>query len=373
MAKTFPKKISNSKPTKSSTALITKNKPTEITLAGYENLLIEIQKQIAQAQNGVIQTITRYKVVMAWNVGKIINDHLSRNSKTGYGEKLIEQLAQDTSLADKVLYKMRGFYQTYPKLPKDDDRLNWTHYQMLSGVKKDEERKRLEELAKNNDWTTGDLQQEVTKTKNGNGKFAKKKTDNSAGKKPLPIKLYPQRGKLFSYPLIKLGNADLVYIDCGFNFFREVENQSAKVVKTVSKVDVTKKDEAYLLKKSDTHPRKFNTYKAYLDRVVDGDTIRVTVDLGFKTLHNEIIRLKGIDAPEISSEEGKKSARALARILNKISFLIIKTIKTDIYGRYVADVFFSDKNETNSQKVADEGIYLNQLLLDNGLVKALAE
>ena len=329
---------------------------TEIALVGYENLLIEIQKQIAQAQQNVVQNIARQKVVMAWNVGKIIDEHLSRNDKTGYGEKLMEKLVQDTALSDNSLYRMRSFYQSYPKLPKDEKQLNWTHYQTLSGVKKDEERKRLENLVRDNSWTTDDLQTEVKKLK------TKKPVRK---KKLLKTKLHPERGQLFSYPLIKLENADVTCIDCGFNFFREVENKS----KNLQNVDVIKKDETYSLKKSDSHPRKFNTYKAYLDRVVDGDTIRVTIDLGFKTFHNEIIRLKGIDSAEIDSEAGKESARALTQILDKIPFLVVKTVKVDIYGRYVADVFFSDKNEIDAQKVADEGIYLNQLLLDRGLVK----
>ncbi len=329
---------------------------TEIALVGYENLLIEIQKQIAQAQQNVVQNIARQKVVMAWNVGEIIDKHLSRNNKTGYGEKLMEKLVQDTALSDNSLYRMRSFYQSYPKLPKDEKQLNWTHYQTLSGVKKDEERKRLENLVRDNSWTTDDLQTEVKKLK------TKKPVRK---KKLLKTKLHPERGQLFFYPLIKLENADATCIDCGFNFFREVENKS----KNLQNIDVIKKDETYSLKKSDSHPRKFNTYKAYLDRVVDGDTIRVTIDLGFKTFHNEIIRLKGIDSAEIDSEAGKESARALTQILDKIPFLVVKTIKVDIYGRYVADVFFSDKNEIDAQKVADEGIYLNQLLLDRGLVK----
>lgn len=341
---------------------------TEITLVNYENLLTEIQKQIGQAQQNVVQNIARQKVVMAWNVGKIIDEHLSRNNKTGYGEKLMEKLVQDTAISDNSLYRMRSFYQSYPKLPKDEKQLNWTHYQTLSGVKKDEERKRLENLVRDNSLTTDELQIEVAKSNS----LANSPTNSLAKtkkplrkKKLLKTKLYPERGQLFSYPLIKLENADVTCIDCGFNFFREVENQS----KNLQNVDVIKKDETYLLKKSDSHPRKFNTYKAYLDRVVDGDTIRVTIDLGFKTFHNEIIRLKGIDSAEIDTEEGKESALALMQILDKIPFLVVKTIKVDIYGRYVADVFFSDKNEIDAQKVADEGIYLNQLLLDRGLVK----
>lgn len=331
---------------------------TEITLVGYEKILSSIQKQIAQAQQNVVQNITRQKVVMAWSVGKIIDEHLSRNKKTGYGEKLMEKLTQDTELSSRALYRMHAFYQSYPKLPRDENHLNWTHYQMLAGVKKDEERKRLENLVRDNSWTTDELQTEVAKTK------SKPKKEKILQKK-VTKKLHPERGKLFSYPLIKLKNADKICVDCGFNFFREFENQS----KELQNVDVTKKGETYAFKESDVHPRRFNTYKAYLNYVVDGDTIRVTVDLGFKTFHNEIIRLKGIDAAEIDTLEGKKSAKGLEKILSKIPFLVIKTMRVDMYSRYVADVFFSDKNESDAQKVADEGVYLNQLLLDEGLVE----
>ena len=73
--------------------------------------------------------------------------------------------------------------------------------------------------------------------------------------------------------------------------------------------------------------------------MVDGDTIRVTIDLGFATFHREIIRLRGIDAPEIGGKEWKKSCKILQSILKDVPFLIIKTSKIDIYGRYVADVY----------------------------------
>ena len=288
---------------------LAKINPSKITLVDYEKILSEIKDQISQTQSGIIKTITRQKVVMAWNVGKIIDQHLLRNTKTGYGEKLIEQLAQDTSIIDKTLYKMRSFYHSYPKLPKDDDQLNWTHYQMLSGVKKDDERKRLEILAKDNDWSTDNLQKEVTKlkTKNGKGKFAKEFSEKATAKK-----LYSERGQLYSYPILKFAETEKTYLDLGFNIFKEIEETLPQAVSQADAVEVSKKNEKYSLSKSTIHPRK------------------------------------------------------------NISFLIIKTIKIDIYGRYVADIFFSENNqESDPQKIADGGIYLNQLLLDEGLVKKL--
>jgi endonuclease YncB( thermonuclease family) len=95
----------------------------------------------------------------------------------------------------------------------------------------------------------------------------------------------------------------------------------------------------------------------------------VTLDLGFKTRHQEILRLAKIGAAELATAAGKRAAKALQEILKDAPFLVIKTNKTDIYGRYIADVFFGEKSETDPQKVADSGTYLNQLLLERGLVE----
>ena len=135
---------------------------TQITLNNYTKLLLEIKNYIQEAQNKV----TREKVVLSWQIGKIIDEHLSKNIKSNYGEKLFDQLEQDINIAKKMLYKMRNFYQSYPTLPKDDNKLNWSHYRILSGIKKDQERKYFEDLTKEQGWGTNRLQQEVTKSKN---------------------------------------------------------------------------------------------------------------------------------------------------------------------------------------------------------------
>ena len=46
-------------------------------------------------------------------------------------------------------------------------------------------------------------------------------------------------------------------------------------------------------------------------------------------------------------------------MLKEVRTLVIKTAKTDIYGRYIADVFLEE----------EQGEYLNQKLLDLGVVE----
>lgn len=86
---------------------------------------------------------------------------------------------------------------------------------------------------------------------------------------------------------------------------------------------------------------------ACLVRVVDGDTIRVDIDLGADvTLRNQPIRILGIDAPELRGPErsrGAESKAALEQFLGAKP-LAVELHGKDKYGRWLADVFAGDEN-----------------------------
>jgi endonuclease YncB( thermonuclease family) len=71
------------------------------------------------------------------------------------------------------------------------------------------------------------------------------------------------------------------------------------------------------------------TYRATIERVIDGDTVVANVDLGFHTwIHDEHLRLFGIDAPELSSDEGKAIANILrGRIEGKEVYICTRKMK----------------------------------------------
>ncbi|MBP7710397.1 MAG: thermonuclease family protein [Rickettsiales bacterium] len=338
-------------------------KTQEIVLENYPQLLAELQAHVTKTHTTLAEIVTRQKVEMAWKIGESVDKYLSKNEQTNsYGKYLFEKLEGDLGISRSVLYKMQRFYQTYPQLPQDNSKLNWSHYRILSGVSKASERKRLEGFVQENSWDSHELQREVKKTKIA-------QIQQQSHSKPKPekqTKLTPRRGKLFSYNLVKFKGDENFKIDCGFDIFRDVEE--ALPAGDVAVIETVKESRNYVLKKSTTPTQKLHTYKARLDRVVDGDTLYVILDLGFKTFHREKLRLRGIDAPELETVEGAKSTAALKNILKTTPFLVVKTSAVDVYGRYVCDVFLPENsNETDAQKVADSGIFLNQLLLDKGL------
>lgn len=96
-------------------------------------------------------------------------------------------------------------------------------------------------------------------------------------------------------------------------------------------------------------------YRARLVRVVDGDTLRVDIDLGFDTwLHNRSVRLLGCNARELSEPGGREARENLATLLPVGSPVVIHTVKDDKYGgRYDAQVLLPDGTNLVERLVRD--------------------
>lgn len=86
------------------------------------------------------------------------------------------------------------------------------------------------------------------------------------------------------------------------------------------------------------------TYKAKIDRVIDGDTIDLVVDLGFHVHLKERFRLLGIDAPEMTGEtrdQGIQSKFAVVDWFRLHPSFIVSTQRDakEKYGRWLCEVF----------------------------------
>lgn len=86
-------------------------------------------------------------------------------------------------------------------------------------------------------------------------------------------------------------------------------------------------------------------YAATVVRVIDGDTVVLNVDLGFRTRHESAFRLYGIDAPEVNTAgpEGEAARDHLRSLLPVGRRVYIETRKSaDKYGRWLATVWLDD-------------------------------
>jgi|TARA_R110001592_G_scaffold147322_1_gene371783 micrococcal nuclease len=91
------------------------------------------------------------------------------------------------------------------------------------------------------------------------------------------------------------------------------------------------------------------TYKAKLDRVVDGDTVDAHIDLGFDITIHKRIRLAGIDSPESRTRDLEEKARGLASKDKLIELLgdgnfVLESKEVGKYGRVLGTLIVEDIN-----------------------------
>ena len=97
-------------------------------------------------------------------------------------------------------------------------------------------------------------------------------------------------------------------------------------------------------------------------RVVDGDTVDVSIDLGFDLTKLERVRLAGIDTPESRTKDlaekhmGYEAKAYLTELLDAADDLIVKTEKDGKFGRMLG-WFYNNKFSQYSinEQLIDEG------------------
>jgi micrococcal nuclease len=102
-------------------------------------------------------------------------------------------------------------------------------------------------------------------------------------------------------------------------------------------------------------------------KVVDGDTIDASIDLGFDISLSKRIRLAGIDAPESRTTNlkekalGLESKEWLKKALEGAKDILIKTElpdSTEKYGRIIGHLFINDQETSLNNQMIDEGYAL---------------
>jgi endonuclease YncB( thermonuclease family) len=97
-------------------------------------------------------------------------------------------------------------------------------------------------------------------------------------------------------------------------------------------------------------PDRLWVYRASWERVVDGDTIDIRVDQGFRNFRRERLRLLGVNAPEmrgVTRDAGLAARTFVEEWLQEAELatpddywpLVIETAKSDAFGRFLSMVW----------------------------------
>jgi endonuclease YncB( thermonuclease family) len=288
-----------------------------------------------------------------WNIGKILRSELGLEDKpSAANARLVIRLSRELKRPDTFFYDAAKFHRTYPKAPPRS--LSWSHYALLIRVVDPAERRRLEKKALAEGINSTDMRLLT--------RLPVDQVPAGGGAWELPV----ERGRLYHYRAANAPVDGRVSVDVGFGIEREVRCKDDGSFHSGLIVRAVKEEEEYSAKISPFDKSRLYTYKAALERVIDGDTLVARVDLGFRTWISDTFRLRGIDTPEVTTALGLKAKAEVKTRLEACSLLVIKTYKEEKYGRYLADVFYK-KDIDEAEAVLAKGTFLNQELLDLGL------
>ena len=95
-----------------------------------------------------------------------------------------------------------------------------------------------------------------------------------------------------------------------------------------------------------------------VEKIVDGDTIYLTVDLGFHVTFFVKLRLKDVDTPELNSKDEKEREDAewfknavttvLAKLASSDTPLFVESKRKGKYGRWIGDIVWLSDGEQSS-------------------------
>ena len=112
----------------------------------------------------------------------------------------------------------------------------------------------------------------------------------------------------------------------------------------------------------------YNFRVVSIDKVLDGDTIDVTIDLGFDLYKKERVRVAGVDTPEKRTRDLEEKALGLdatywlkQKLEDTISGEDELTIRTELvggmgkYGRLLGWLYVGDDDVSLNEKMITEG------------------
>jgi len=93
-------------------------------------------------------------------------------------------------------------------------------------------------------------------------------------------------------------------------------------------------------------------YRAKLDRVVDGDTVDLFVDMGFRCSINERFRLLDYNAPEMNTLQGPEAKAHLHSLIDGKQLVLYST-KRDGFRRWLGTLYIEGESVSINKQMID--------------------
>jgi endonuclease YncB( thermonuclease family) len=329
--------------------------------ASYRDLRDAVQRALAEGILRAQKAVTVERVRTYWEIGGYLQKHLDLTDSS-YGDQAVKQLSFDVKISRQVLYDSLKFHCLFPKVPAKG-LLTWSHYRRLLSVQDAALQDRLLAGAAEGSWSLRELDAQIQEAKS---------IRVATGPDPLPAKaLQAKRGEPYQYRTVE--KQGRLALDLGFRDSHPLPTSVADRLSLGAVVRSTPDARfagQYRFDETGLRTRLY-AYPAKVQKIIDGDTLWATLDLGFGLWADRKLRLRGIDTPEVGTAGGLRAKDYLAKTLSEAGSFVVTTTKLDLYDlydRYLADLFVLP-GETDPVVIAREGRFVNRELIAEGLAR----
>jgi predicted nuclease of restriction endonuclease-like (RecB) superfamily len=134
-----------------------------------QELIQQIQSIIATAKDRAIRSVDTERVLMYWQIGKVIlEEEQQGKDRADYGKYLIKSISETfqpqfgTGFSIRQLEMNRQFYKTFPITNALRSQFSWTHYRTLIRIENQDKREFYIAEASKNNWNARQLERQVT-------------------------------------------------------------------------------------------------------------------------------------------------------------------------------------------------------------------
>ncbi len=342
------------------------------SLASFETLVRKVKETFLLGRKRVKEEMIRTYL----QTGKYIHEHLlSHQDRADYGKQVVSKLAKRVEVSERTLHQVLQVYRSFPKIPHRGAELSWRVLRTLATIPDASLRQEFVTRAVEGKWTEERLRTKIKEelrpdpdSENGKAKSKGQAPDYS-------LIARPKLGTLYTYRLVRSAASGELQIDQGFRVYRTERKfrfKEGDIVKwNVGARSPRPGGETPPLQKiPNATAADLFTYKALVERVVDGDTLLVEIDLGFTNVTRQYLRLRALDTPEIDTVRGRKAKDFVVSLLKAAPFIFLTSTRSDKWVRYLADVFIPGKvflkaweKGTAVLSQSEDLLYLNNELL----------
>ena len=245
----------------------------------YHALREQIEGILSEGKIHTRQASEWGKVETYWHIGDALQTHFRGHPRAEHGQQIVHNLSKDMDLGATTLWEILHFRRALPVL-YTCKQIGWSHIRAVLRVPTQDQRLHYLRAADGGSWSVRQLKEAIRADAYGQATcqpLAVPPDEDPHQGQPLRARF----GEFHTYKVVGGGDpaSDELYLDLGFSVTCQAGLVGLIDASLDQLVTVSQAGDARTFAPRPPRTRRY-TYVAWVQRIIDGDTLIAVVDLG---------------------------------------------------------------------------------------------